>query len=126
MADRPAQAYWPRAPARTMRGAMRRIVLNGVTRVKRTTTQRIQAGGPPLQKTVLELANLADGDAAALNYSVGVLADRPIAYYRLNEPAGAVKAIDSSGNGKRSEVIRPSGITLQQPGLGAGDRGSVL
>jgi RHS repeat-associated protein len=36
----------------------------------------------------------------AANYASTIVADQPIAYYRLDEPGGAMIAVDSSGTGK--------------------------
>ena len=47
-----------------------------------------------------------------------VLADEPLIYLRLGEPASAATAADSSGNGNHGVVM--GGITFAFPGLGAG------
>jgi len=58
------------------------------------------------------------------NYSNTVLADHPIAYYRLDEAAGLV-AFDSSGNGNNG-TISASGITLAQPGALTTDNDTAM
>ncbi|HMV56102.1 MAG TPA: SpvB/TcaC N-terminal domain-containing protein [Nitrospira sp.] len=53
-------------------------------------------------------------------FAVDVLEDRPIAYYRLNDSAESTRILDQSGNGHHGECS-PTGITLQQAGLGVDD-----
>lgn len=56
--------------------------------------------------------------AAAGDYSAAVLADTPLAYYRLGETSGT-SMVDSSGNGRHG--VAASGITLGATGLLPGD-----
>lgn len=55
------------------------------------------------------------GDPESLGYKHCVAADRPQAYYRLNEASGTV-CNDSSGRGNNA-TYSATGVTLQQPGL---------
>jgi predicted phage tail protein len=55
------------------------------------------------------------GDPESLGYKHAIAADRPQAYYRLNESSGTV-CNDSSGRGNNA-TYSPTGITLQQPSL---------
>ena len=59
-------------------------------------------------------------DGALADFAAQVLADRPVAYYRLNESAGSTTVLDSSGHAHHGKVSR-EGITLGVPGLGLGD-----
>ncbi len=54
-----------------------------------------------------------------------VLADRPIAYYRFDEPEGSTSVSDLSGNDHSGEVSE-SGVTLGAPGLGSSDSAALF
>lgn len=54
-----------------------------------------------------------------------ILADSPIAYYRLNEAPGATTAKDLSGNANNG-TFSPTGITLGVPGRGNGDTAALF
>ena len=54
-----------------------------------------------------------------LSYASVVLADAPLAYYRLDEPAGATTAHDASGNGLDGSY--GAQVTRGVPGLLSGD-----
>lgn len=60
----------------------------------------------------------AAGQVSA-RFATEVLRDHPIAFYRLNEAAGATSTADASGNGNHG-TLSPTGVTLGVPGLGAG------
>lgn len=60
-------------------------------------------------------AMIDHGDPESLGYKHCVAADRPQAYYRLNEASGTV-CNDSSGRGHNA-TYSATGVTLQQPGL---------
>src|SRR5215472_15281421 len=58
--------------------------------------------------------------ASAADYPTTILADHPVAYYRLEEPNGSTTASDSSGNafdGFVTYVTQSDGITVY-PKLG--------
>jgi len=67
----------------------------------------------------VEFALCAWGTAQA-SYSQTVLADKPVAFWMLNETSGTVAA-DSSGNGYNGTYT--GGFTLGQPGIPAGGNG---
>src|SRR5688572_13574818 len=60
--------------------------------------------------TGVSIAAPARGD-----YAAAVLADNPAAYWRMNEPVGAVAANDSSGNG--GSGVYHNGVTLGVSGV---------
>lgn len=57
---------------------------------------------------------------APITFETAVLADSPIAYWRLNESPGAPTAADRTGNG-HDGTYSAIGVTLGQPGLFGGD-----
>jgi hypothetical protein len=59
------------------------------------------------------------------DFAAQVLADRPVAYYRLNESAGSNTVLDSSGHAYHG-TVSASGVTLGVPGLGHGDAGVLF
>jgi hypothetical protein len=60
---------------------------------------------------------LAPITAFAAPYSVEVLGDNPVAFYRLNEPLGASVALDSSPNGNHATFAGTAFPTLGVTGL---------
>lgn len=68
-------------------------------------------------------ANQSDGTLA--DFAAQVLADRPVAYYRLNESAGSTTVLDSSGHAYHG-TLSETGVTLGVPGLGHGDTGALF
>jgi hypothetical protein len=58
------------------------------------------------------------------NYSATVLADRPVGYWRLGDPVGAVTALDSSGNGRTGTVL--GGVTFGQAGAVDGNTAALF
>ena len=99
---------------------------DGFGRLLQTRTQgedvrfgdAIFGGGEPILPANQSHGTLAD-------FSAQVLADRPVAYYRLNEPAGSTTVLDSSGNNHHSVTVE-GGVTLGVPGLGHGDAGAAF
>jgi len=59
-----------------------------------------------------------EGGESLPGYAGAVLADKPVAYWRFDEPSGNV-AKDSSGNGNDAQYV--GGVTLGAPGALAGD-----
>jgi hypothetical protein len=57
---------------------------------------------------------------APISFANAVLADSPLAYWRLNELSLASPALDISGNGNNG-TYSTTGISLGQAGLGGGD-----
>ena len=57
-------------------------------------------------------------------YSVEVLADGPIGYWRFGEPVGSLIAADASGNGNDGACSGP--ITFGEPGFHGGDTAAVF
>ncbi len=53
-------------------------------------------------------APIPDGDA----YVLGVLADKPVGYWRLDDPANALTAADSSGGGHPGTCVPPAKIAF--------------
>ena len=66
------------------------------------------------QSLLLLLAPIA---ASAAPYSVEVLADNPVAFYRLSETSGATVALDSSPNGNHATFVGTAFPTLGVTGL---------
>ncbi len=67
------------------------------------------------------LVPLPDGSTDGLPpYMQAVLADKPLAYWRLGE-SGGTTACDSSGNGQTGTYVGTGNITFGQPGAIAGD-----
>lgn len=64
-------------------------------------------------------------DGALADFAAQVLADHPVAYYRLNEVSGSPTVFDSSGNNHHSVTVE-GGVTLGMPGLGHGDTGALF
>ena len=62
-------------------------------------------------------AMLAPITALAAPYSVEVLADNPVAFYRLNETPGATIALDASPNGNHATY---AGTVLPTLGVSSG------
>lgn len=60
-----------------------------------------------------------------MTYLATVLADNPIAYYRLDEASGT-SASDSSGNAYTATIANTSGITYAQPGALSGDADTAM
>lgn len=61
------------------------------------------------------------GSSEPLNsFAEAVIADHPVAYYRLNESSGSTTALDWSGNNNHSALIE-GGVILGVPGLGPDD-----
>jgi hypothetical protein len=54
-----------------------------------------------------------------------VLADAPIAYWRLGEPPGSATAVDRTGNGNNG-TYSAAGVTLGAPGLFGGDTAAAF
>jgi hypothetical protein len=61
----------------------------------------------------------------AATYSDLILSDNPVAYYRLEEPAGAITAIDSSPNQFDATYVYNSATTSPQLGLPGIDTNSI-
>jgi hypothetical protein len=61
---------------------------------------------------------------ASTAFAAEVLADGPIGYWRLGEPAGSVSAADASGN--RNEGAASGGVTFGQPGFHGGDTAALF
>ncbi|MBX3306228.1 MAG: LamG domain-containing protein [Nitrospira sp.] len=59
------------------------------------------------------------------DFAAQVLADRPVAYYRLNESAGSNTVLDSSGHAYHG-TVSATGVTLGEPGLGHGEAGALF
>ena len=57
-------------------------------------------------------------------YSVEVLADGPIGYWRFGEPVGSLIAADASGNGNDGACSGP--ITFGRPGFVGGDTAALF
>jgi hypothetical protein len=57
-------------------------------------------------------------------FAAAVLADGPIGYWRLGEPAGSVIASDASGNGNSGESSGP--VTFAEPGFHGGDTAALF
>ena len=57
-------------------------------------------------------------------YSVEVLADGPIGYWRFGEPAGSLVAADASGN--RNDGACSGPITFGEPGFHGGDTAALF
>ena len=83
----------------------------------RTRTQNL-----PLQRALLvysAIVLLAPAAANAADYPTTILADKPVAYYRLEETSGSVAA-DSSGNQLDATYLQNTAATyplLGQPGI---------
>ena len=69
---------------------------------------------------------LGSGSALAATYPGTILADHPVAYYRLEELPGATTAVDSSGNGFDATYVPNSTSTFPELGLPGIDTNSVL
>jgi hypothetical protein len=70
--------------------------------------------------TTADAPNGADGsDAAASAYAAAVLADTPLAYWRLGDPSGSTTCVDQTGHGYAATVVGT--ITLGVPGALAHD-----
>lgn len=68
----------------------------------------------------LALLTLAPAALGAESYSQTILADNPLAYYRLEESVGEATAIDSSSTGAFPGIyVSPNGVVpkLEQPGI---------
>lgn len=63
------------------------------------------------------------GGGGGTGYSAAVLADTPLAYYRLGETSGTTM-VDSSGNGHNG--VYDAGVTVGATGLLAGDTDKAL
>lgn len=71
-------------------------------------------GATVLSATSLDVTGCLDG----VRYRQGVLADAPVGYWRLGEPAGTSTAPDESGGAHAGSYV---GATAQAPGLLKGD-----
>ena len=58
------------------------------------------------------------------DFATQVLADGPVGYWRLGEPAGSLTAADASGNNNPGTCT--GGITFGQPGLHGGDTAALF
>jgi hypothetical protein len=83
----------------------------------RTSVQgvRVQAYGDPTG---------GGGPAPDLTYNDIVLADRPVAFWPLNDAPGSDTIVDLSAN--RNHVPAPAGLTLGVPGLADGETGGAV
>jgi hypothetical protein len=72
---------------------------------------------PP--STTTTTAPVVSPDEAAASYRETVLADEPVAYWRLGERSGSRYASDASGNGRRGNY--KNGVRLGVTGAMAGD-----
>ena len=61
---------------------------------------------------------------ASTAFAAEVLADGPIGFWRLGEPAGSVSAADASGNGNVGAAS--GGVTFGQPGFHGGDTAALF
>ena len=61
---------------------------------------------------------------ASDDFATQVLADGPVGYWRLGEPAGSLTAADASGNNNPGTCT--GGITFGQPGLHGGDTAALF
>jgi len=59
-------------------------------------------------------------EAAPISFNTEVVADAPLAYWRLGENPGETTAADATGNGLAG-TYSSAGVTLGQPGLLGGD-----
>src|SRR5215831_14920886 len=85
------------------------------SRTKPTSHSRQQfslVGGRPRFRFRPEVEALEERNLLSA-YSSAVLADHPVAYYRLGETSGTT-AVDSSGNGSNGTYV--GGVALGQPG----------
>jgi hypothetical protein len=89
-----------------------------VTRKGIESDSSISRKGTPLQSA--EQAN-----EPLTSFAEQVLADRPVAYYRLNESSGSTTVLDSSGKEYHSVAVE-GGVTLGVPSLGPGDRAALF
>lgn len=65
------------------------------------------------------------GDGGSLDpYATAVLADGPLAYWRLDEPAGSATVEDATGNG--NDGLYLGGFSLEQDGIVAGNGAVAL
>ena len=64
-------------------------------------------------------ATTSDGEAGAVDYRSVVLADGPVAYWRLGESSGSATVKDETGHGNTGTVV--GSVTFAQPGALAGD-----
>jgi hypothetical protein len=67
----------------------------------------------------------ARGPDGGPTYAATVLADHPVAYYRLDETSASMPAHDSSGNG-HDGTYSPTGVTFAAKGLLAGDADTAV
>jgi hypothetical protein len=65
------------------------------------------------------------GTTQASNYAAVVLADKPVAYYRLDDTPGVTSATDTSGSGLNGVFVGPD-ISLGKPGLITNDPDTAM
>src|SRR2546427_12015435 len=68
-------------------------------------------------------ASTAASPTTPPSYRASVLADHPVAYWRLDEETGTVM-VDASGNG--NDGAYAGAVTLGQPGAPASDGGTAV
>jgi hypothetical protein len=81
--------------------------------VKLTNQNQNPISGSPITFAIGAGAGTLTGGVSS--YAAAVLADRPVAYYRLGEVPGSTIAVDSSGAGNNGTY--ENGPTLRVPGL---------
>jgi hypothetical protein len=69
----------------------------------------------PRALTAQQIAAHYAAGAGLSPYAQRILADQPLAYWRLNEPAGSATVVDSSGHGRTGTVA--GAVTLGVPSL---------
>ncbi len=70
--------------------------------------------------TSIVCANAVRTQAAPAMFTAEVVADAPLAYWRLGENPGETTAVDATGNGFDG-IYSSTGVTLGQPGVLGGD-----
>jgi hypothetical protein len=66
-----------------------------------------------------DVTNAADATGPVTAYAAAVLADMPMAYWRLGEPSGSQTCVDQTGHGHTASVVGT--VTLGVPGALAHD-----
>lgn len=100
-------------------GSVNRAATNIISRIFRQTNKNTAATAiNTVTLAVLENVSVIDQVDANSVYAMAVLADSPLRYYRLGEPAGfsITTAYDWSG-GINGTITNPSDVTLGTPGL---------
>src|ERR1035438_3131412 len=104
-------AACPRRNPRTMPAGL----LPNASCQKRKTMRRQSFASVALSLLLLTWVLTAQSALSQSQYQATVLADHPVAYYRLGEAPGATAAVDSSGNGNNGTY--ENGAVLGVPGL---------